>query len=58
MKRIKEKGGGEYDVFGTGRRLYCYLQRAGVTKAIKKQYNRRFRRTVIRALQSKESPHE
>ncbi len=31
------KGGAEYDVFGKGRKLYCYLNRAGVCAKIKRR---------------------
>ena len=37
------KGGDEYDVVGGWRKWYCYLQRAGYTKAIKKKMNKRAR---------------
>jgi len=38
--------GAEYDVFTPWRRLYCYLQRPGICKAIKRQYNKRARRAA------------
>ena len=39
----KLKSGDEYDAI-CARGLYCYLQRAGVAKKIKKRLNKRFRR--------------
>ena len=38
------KGGDEYDAFTDTRKWYKYLDRAGVVKKIKKQYNKRFRK--------------
>jgi len=40
------KGGAEQDAFTSWRRYYCYLQRAGVAKAIKRGANRRERRNA------------
>lgn len=37
------KGGDEFDAFEM-RKWYLYLTRSGVAKAIKKKYNKRFRR--------------
>lgn len=42
--REKIKGGDEQDVFSGWRRVLCYTQRSGVTKAIKAKFNRRVRR--------------
>ena len=42
MKRIKLINGDEYDCF-CNRRIYCYLARSGVAKAIKRRYRKRFR---------------
>lgn len=38
------KGGDETDVFGRARRVYCWTQRAGVCKQVKRRANRRERR--------------
>jgi hypothetical protein len=46
VKRLA-KGGGEQDAFHA-RRFYCYLQRAGVARKIKRQSNRRERREATR----------
>ena len=35
---------GEQDAYTTWRKLYCYTQRAGVVKSIKKETHRRERR--------------
>ena len=48
------KGGDEYDVVGGWRKLYCYLQRAGAVKSIKKKMNRRARRDGKRKLYTRE----
>lgn len=42
--KIKTNEGDEYDAFGYGRKLYCYLARSGVAKRIKRKYNKRFRK--------------
>lgn len=39
------KSGAEYDVL-YGRRIYCYLTRAGATSSIKRQMRRRLRRLL------------
>lgn len=44
MKRIKLKGGDEFDVFSKARRVIIPLSRSGVCKAIKRKYNKRFRK--------------
>lgn len=45
MTRIPLKGGDEYDAFSKhGRKALCYLNKPGICKAIKRKYNRRFRR--------------
>jgi len=45
MERISARGGDEYDTFSKSARKYlCYLARSGVTKGIKRQYNKRFRK--------------
>lgn len=41
--KIKMKGGAEWDALTPARKWYCYLTRPGVTKSIKKGYNKRFR---------------
>lgn len=43
-KRIPLKTGEEYDALTKARKWYKYLDRAGVVKKIKKQYNKRFRK--------------
>ncbi len=43
-ERIPMKGGDEYDALTSTRKFYVYLTRSGVAKAIKKKYNKRFRR--------------
>ena len=43
-ERIPMKGGEEHDALTSARRFYVYLARSGVSKAIKKKYNKRFRR--------------
>jgi len=43
-KKIPMKGGDEYDALTKARKWYKYLDRAGVVKKIKKQYNKRFRK--------------
>ena len=48
------KGGDEYDVVSGWRRWYCYLQRAGVAKSIKKKMNKRFRSDAKRQMYTKE----
>ena len=42
-RKQKLKGGDEYDAVSNWRKLMCYLQRAGVTKSIKKKMNKRAR---------------
>jgi len=44
MKRIKMRGGDEYDALTPARKFYCYLARSGVAKKIKRGYNKRFRK--------------
>lgn len=46
IKRIPLKGGDEYDALTKARKFYCYLDKSGVTKKIKKAYNKRFRRVT------------
>jgi|TARA_B110000285_G_scaffold102735_1_gene116910 hypothetical protein len=43
-ERIPMKGGDEFDALTSARKFYVYLTRSGVAKAIKKKYNKRFRR--------------
>jgi len=46
-KRIPLRGGSEYDVFSRyARSVHCYTQRSRVCQAVKRGYNRRFRRVV------------
>ena len=49
-RKQKLKGGDEYDVVSTWRKLYCYLQRAGLAKSIKKKMNKRARSDAKRKL--------
>lgn len=42
--RIKLKGGAEEDALTPARRWYKYLTSPGVTKNIKRGYNKRFRK--------------
>ena len=42
-ERIPLKGGDEFNALTKARTLYCYLTKPGVTKSIKKGYNKRFR---------------
>ena len=44
VRRIKLKGGDEYDALTSARKFYCYLARSGVAKKIKRGYNKRFRK--------------
>lgn len=46
MKRIPLKSCDEYDALTSWRRVMAYVQRSGVKKAIRKQYNKRFRKAV------------
>ena len=50
-RKQKLKSGDEYDVVGGWRKWYCYLQRAGAVKSIKKKMNRRAR------LEAKRKPY-
>lgn len=43
MGRRQMKNGDEVDAYGRGRRFYCYLQRAGVVKKIKRTTHKRER---------------
>ena len=38
------KGGAEYDALTSAKHLYCYLTKSGVSKSIKRGYNKRFRK--------------
>ena len=51
MKRIKLRGGDEYDALTPARKFYCYLSRSGVAKKIKRGYNKRFRKEGKREAQ-------
>ncbi len=42
-KKIPLKGGDEVDAF-EARKWYKYLNRSGIVKRIKRQYNKRFRK--------------
>lgn len=56
MKRIPLICGDEYDVLTRARKFYIYLTKPGKCAAIKRKYNRRFRR-VSRAL-TQEALHD
>ena len=53
-ERIPIKGGDEYDALTSARKFYVYLTRSGVAKAIKKKYNKRFRRHQKEQLRKEE----
>jgi hypothetical protein len=53
-ERIPMKGGDEYDALTSARKFYVYLTRSGVAKAIKKKYNKRFRRHQKEELRKEE----
>ena len=42
--REKLKGGDEFDLVCGWKRVLCYMQKSGVSKAIKKKMNKRSRR--------------
>ena len=44
MTKRRMINGDEYDAYTTARRVYSYLQRAGVVKAIKRRTHKRERR--------------
>lgn len=44
MGRQAVKGYAEQDAYTSWRKFYCYLQRAGAVKAIKRETHRRLRR--------------
>jgi hypothetical protein len=44
MGRQAVKGWAEQDAYTSWRKFYCYLQRAGAVKAIKRDTHRRVRR--------------
>ena len=43
-ERIPLKGGAEWDALTPARKWYKYLTSPGITKSIKKGYNKRFRK--------------
>ena len=53
-RKQKLKGGDEYDVVGSWRKWFCYLQRAGATKSIKKKMNKRARKEAKRKMYTRE----
>ena len=53
-RKQKLKGGDEFDVVGGWRRWYCYLQRAGAAKTIKKKMNKRARADAKRKMYTRE----
>ena len=46
--------GDEFDVVTKWRRWYCYLQRAGAVKSIKKKMNKRARQEAKRKMYTRE----
>lgn len=50
--RAKLKGGAEWDCFSRWRKLLCYMSKPGVTKSIKRGFNKRQRVDGKRDLQS------
>jgi|TARA_B100001093_G_C26316985_1_gene796031 hypothetical protein len=57
-KRIPLKGGDEYDALTKARKWYKYLDRSGVVKKIKRQYNKRFRKHGKEQAKSSGKEHE
>jgi hypothetical protein len=53
-RKQKLKGGDEYDVVSSWRKVMCYLQRAGATKSIKKKMNKRARSDAKLKLHTRE----
>ena len=47
--------GDEFDVVGGWRKWYCYLQRAGACKSIKKKLNKRARREAKHKLHTRDT---
>ena len=50
--KIPLKGGAEHDALSKARKWYKYLDRPGVVKKIKRQYNRRFRQNGKKQIES------
>jgi hypothetical protein len=48
------KGGDEFDLVSSWRKMYCYLQRAGTAKSIKKKMNKRARKDAKRRMYTRE----
>ena len=48
------KGGDEFDALTSARKFYVYLTRSGIAKAIKKKYNKRFRKIGKQEIQKGE----
>lgn len=57
-KKIPLKGGDEYDALTKARKWYKYLDRSGVVKKIKRQYNKRFRKHGKEQAKSGGKEHE
>ena len=53
-RKQKLKNWNEFDVVTGWRRWYCYLQRAGAVKSIKKQMNKRSRQEGKRRMYTRE----
>lgn len=48
------RGWDEEDAYTSWRRVYCYLQRAGVVKAIKRRTHKRDRREAKAAIRARD----
>lgn len=56
---LRTISGAEHDVLTRARRRYCYTQRAGVCRSLKRKYNRRVRqkgRAELRAVRGSSGP--
>jgi len=42
--KIKFKSSGEWDALTSAKKFYCYLTKPGISKRIKRIYNKRFRK--------------
>lgn len=48
---IPKKGGEEWDCFTGWRKMLCYMKRPGVTKSIKRKYNKRLRKKKLEEIE-------
>ena len=53
-RREKLKGGDEYDILTRARRRYCYTNKPGVCRKVKRRFNRRMRRETRRLIAGNE----